>query len=675
MAEINTVIAEASQDLQTIEDFVNLPADSEVYPRLLPSVNVGTLAGTRDAIFRAGGLPATPFATKALMTASALVDGKYAQVTDDTVNNGLYVKTSGAWVKSSYSPEALMKSENAKGKYFDAKVWFFNPYYEFVPNNALYVKFLANGLADSRIGYIMDTRLVSAGQRIYMNRDQYEAMLTSNGITKVTSPRGVTDCLKLTGTQCLVYDLDTNELLIKGLEDAGNHIILVGIDGVNVAKGVETSRVRHQIAMQGISDVRATALSDAAMGVIDIWCWKPYYEFTTGNTAPFYFKPTSYNGYAIFCYDARFGSVLITVNQVYAAIRDYCTRTDKPESDFIMTSPKGVVECIKFYDNYSLFYSIKNKNIYFAPRFDKDPENLHVNNPSVKIIASDGTIWGVCEERVNLLKSYTLQKLSELATNSNVAASDLDGIRGVAHRGYSSVAPENTLPAYILAKKNGFDYVECDILFTSDNVPVLLHDDTIDRTSNGTGAINSLTLAQVKALDFGSWKNATYAGTQIPTLEEFLNLCRVLELHPYLEMKAMTNTQALAVAAVVDKCQMNGRVSFISFTYSALQTIASVKPTARLGFVTTGMGATVVDNTDALRTGSNQVFLDLQAKVVNQTLLDTIALAAAKQIPVEMWTVNDATAAVEYVEAGVTGITTDVVIIEDEIALKYGLNT
>lgn len=117
MAEINNVIAEASQDLQTIEDFVNLPADSEVYPRLLPSVNVGTLAGTRQAIFEAGGLPATPFKTKALMTASALVDGKYAQVTDDTVNNGLYVKTAGAWVKSEYDPlkQANQYTDSAVG--------------------------------------------------------------------------------------------------------------------------------------------------------------------------------------------------------------------------------------------------------------------------------------------------------------------------------------------------------------------------------------------------------------------------------------------------------------------------------------------------------------------------------------------------------------------------------
>lgn len=113
MADFKADIADASQDLKTIEDFVNLPAGSEVNPRLLPSVDVGTLSGIRDAIFEAGGLPAIPFKTKELMTASVLVDGKYAQVTDDTTNNGLYVKAAGAWVKSEYDPvyESLLKSK------------------------------------------------------------------------------------------------------------------------------------------------------------------------------------------------------------------------------------------------------------------------------------------------------------------------------------------------------------------------------------------------------------------------------------------------------------------------------------------------------------------------------------------------------------------------------------
>lgn len=112
MAEINTVIAEASQDLQTIEDFVNLPAGSDVRPRLLPSVNVGTLAGTRDAIFRAGGLPAEPFPTLAKMQTegTSLADGQLAMVYNETANNGLYVKTAGAWVKADYDPLTQAKT-------------------------------------------------------------------------------------------------------------------------------------------------------------------------------------------------------------------------------------------------------------------------------------------------------------------------------------------------------------------------------------------------------------------------------------------------------------------------------------------------------------------------------------------------------------------------------------
>lgn len=104
MAEINTVIAEASQDLQTIEDFVNLPAGSVVNPRLLPSVDVGTLAGTRQAIFEAGGLPAEPFATKAEMQTdgASLADGQLAIVYNETANNGLYVKTAGIWKLGTY---------------------------------------------------------------------------------------------------------------------------------------------------------------------------------------------------------------------------------------------------------------------------------------------------------------------------------------------------------------------------------------------------------------------------------------------------------------------------------------------------------------------------------------------------------------------------------------------
>lgn len=95
-------LKDASLDVKSLEEVVNGDENVVVTTRLgetYPSVK-----GSIKRVFETGGLPATPFATKALMTASALTDGEYAQVTDDTVNNGLYVKTAGAWFKSDYDP-------------------------------------------------------------------------------------------------------------------------------------------------------------------------------------------------------------------------------------------------------------------------------------------------------------------------------------------------------------------------------------------------------------------------------------------------------------------------------------------------------------------------------------------------------------------------------------------
>lgn len=129
MAEsINTTFTNASLDAKTLERFINGTENEDAIPRL--STPYPTIKKAVKELFTNGGLPATPFATKALMTASALVDGKYAQVTDDVVNNGLYVKTAGVWVKSSYDPltqaktyadtKILDATETAKGIDLDA---------------------------------------------------------------------------------------------------------------------------------------------------------------------------------------------------------------------------------------------------------------------------------------------------------------------------------------------------------------------------------------------------------------------------------------------------------------------------------------------------------------------------------------------------------------------------
>ena len=91
-----------------------------------------------------------------------------------------------------------------------------------------------------------------------------------------------------------------------------------------------------------------------------------------------------------------------------------------------------------------------------------------------------------------------------------------------AHRGYSSHYPENTIPALQAALDAGAHVAEIDVRLTRDDKLVLMHDATVDRTTDGSGAVRQMTLAEVKRLDAGRWFDRKFAGTQVPTLDEVL---------------------------------------------------------------------------------------------------------------------------------------------------------
>ena len=93
----------------------------------------------------------------------------------------------------------------------------------------------------------------------------------------------------------------------------------------------------------------------------------------------------------------------------------------------------------------------------------------------------------------------------------------------IAHRGLDDTYPENTLPAFEAALKLDMG-IEFDLATTSDNHLIVIHDDTVDRTTNSTGRVNQMTLAEVQSLDAGSWKGEQFAGVRVPTFEEVLTL-------------------------------------------------------------------------------------------------------------------------------------------------------
>ena len=275
---------------------------------------------------------------------------------------------------------------------------------------------------------------------------------------------------------------------------------------------------------------------------------------------------------------------------------------------------------------------------------------------------------------VSILSPYTINgKLygmdqTEQTEQTGVVFNPLHAnVKAVAHRGYSLEAPENTLPAYKLAKDKGFTYVECDVEWTSDNIPVLLHDGTIDRTSNGTGNIKDLTLEEVKLLDFGSWKNPTYTNTAIPTFEEFIIACKKWNLHPYIEMKgSITAEHAEIMMDIVIRLGMKRNVSWISFAIPSLQMIADLDPNARLGYVGS-ISTNFINAALTIKTDVNEVFIDSSGGAVTQELVEQSLING---MDVEVWTVNTSSSVTGLVEKGISGITTDYLNVAEILSLS-----
>lgn len=231
-------------------------------------------------------------------------------------------------------------------------------------------------------------------------------------------------------------------------------------------------------------------------------------------------------------------------------------------------------------------------------------------------------------------------------------------VKGINHRGYNIIAPENTLSAFKLSKIMGFDYVETDVSFTSDGVAVCLHDDTVDRTSNGTGNINDLTFEYVRSLDFGSWKSTAYNGEKIPTLEEFLVLCRNIGLEAYIELKnsaTYSEEQIQNIVNTVRKCGMSKYVTYISFSSQYLTYVKDYDGKARLGFVSNS-GTTSQNELNialGLKTEYNEVFVD--ASTADSSMIGDYA---SGDVGIEVWTYNTEQSIISL-NPYVTGVTSD----------------
>ena len=136
-------------------------------------------------------------------------------------------------------------------------------------------------------------------------------------------------------------------------------------------------------------------------------------------------------------------------------------------------------------------------------------------------------------------------------------------VSAIAHRGFSSAAPENTLAAFRQAIELGPEMMECDVRRSRDGRLVVIHDAKVDRTTNGTGLVADMTLAEIKALDAGSRFGPEFAGERIPTLEELLDLIKGTGVKLIIEIKEYGIEDQ--VVAIVQGKQVEDQIIIGSF--------------------------------------------------------------------------------------------------------------
>jgi glycerophosphoryl diester phosphodiesterase len=218
------------------------------------------------------------------------------------------------------------------------------------------------------------------------------------------------------------------------------------------------------------------------------------------------------------------------------------------------------------------------------------------------------------------------------------------------HRGASGSAPENTLAAFALAREFGADGIELDVQFSQDQQLIIIHDDTLDRTTNGHGRADALTLAELKTLDAGRWFNTKFADERIPTLQETFELFKGTTFYLNVEIKSDGDTRlADAVVACVQRNDMSEQVILSSFDQAMLRRVRHLAPALRIGFL--------YSKPDALQTlDFAPAALHPHWKLIHA---EFVQQAHTRGQQINLWTVNETDDLRRMVVLGVDAIITN----------------
>lgn len=229
--------------------------------------------------------------------------------------------------------------------------------------------------------------------------------------------------------------------------------------------------------------------------------------------------------------------------------------------------------------------------------------------------------------------------------------------RWVAHRGAGKLAPENTLAAFRFGAAHGYRMFECDAKLSADGLPFLMHDATLERTTNGRGIGGEQPWSALSQLDAGGWHSRAFAGEPLPTLENLARFCLANDYLLNIEIKPTPGIEretGEVVAREAARLWQGAAVPplLTSFQVESLRGAAAVQPELPRGLLL-----------DSLRKGWLEAALDLgcQAVVCNHALWDAGTVAQVHDAGMRSlsYTVNDDWAAQRLIALGTDGIITD----------------
>ncbi|MDX2027517.1 MAG: glycerophosphodiester phosphodiesterase [Alphaproteobacteria bacterium] len=224
----------------------------------------------------------------------------------------------------------------------------------------------------------------------------------------------------------------------------------------------------------------------------------------------------------------------------------------------------------------------------------------------------------------------------------------------IAHRGASALAPENTMAAFRLAREQGAVWIETDVKLTRDGVPILMHDDTLDRTTDGKGPVAAQDWADIKKLDAGSWFDPAFTGERVPHLADFLRFALDHNLRINLEIKPCPGrARSTAMVTLIETSKiwpadvLPPLIS--SFDVEALTIAAQLHPEWPRGLLLEEWD----ENWQDVMAKTQASLIHLGSDALTQ---ERIALLHKAGIPVLAHTVNSLPRAQELLQQGADGV-------------------